>query len=78
MAWLLCVRLLTFDFPISNGPDGFTVMKATAAAADIKVTELVMRRIEVKRLRLNQRGIFIFWSLNIYVLALGAAILGKR
>jgi hypothetical protein len=60
MAWLLCVTLLTSDFPISNGPDGFTATKAIAAAADIKVTALVMRRIELKRLRLNQRRVFIF------------------
>ena len=60
MAWPLCVRLLTSDFPDKNGLEGFTVTKAIAAAADIKVTALVMRRIEMQRLRLNQGIVVIY------------------
>jgi hypothetical protein len=60
IAWLFCVGPLTFDFPVSDGPDEFTVTKAIAAATDIRVTALVTRRIGVKRLRGNQRGFFIF------------------
>jgi hypothetical protein len=48
----------------SDGVDGFTATSAIDAAAEISVPALAMRRIEVKRFRLNQGGIFMFVELS--------------
>jgi hypothetical protein len=52
------IASLLSDFT-HNGPDGFTATNAVAAAADIKVTTLAMRRCGTRPLRVNQRGVFI-------------------
>src|SRR5437762_6053025 len=67
MAWLLCARLLTSDFPISIGRDGFTATKAIAAAADIRVTAPAMRRRAKTPFRLNQRLVFMYFYIFLYL-----------
>jgi hypothetical protein len=59
--WLiLLIAFLLPDFP-HNGPDGFTATNAIAAAAVRRILALVMRASEKKRVRVNQRGVFIYF-----------------